>query len=64
MKTKEFGNAGIAEIDEFPWTALFLYQSLNETNTKSVTRGCEGVLILPQFVVTSAQCLSEDKGIL
>ena len=43
----------IAQIDEFPWLALLLYQSGAPNDLK---HACGGALIDPRYVLTAGMC--------
>lgn len=45
----------ITDPDEFPWTALLVYQ---QPTTKETTIACGAVLISKSFVITAAHCLT------
>ncbi|XP_050336471.1 serine protease easter-like [Bactrocera neohumeralis] len=64
---KQCGKVGISNrimgggetyIDEFPWTALLLYKNESSGELGSL---CMGSLINQYYVITAAQCVSEDK---
>ena len=52
----------IAELDEFPWMILLMYQKLGA----DLEHGCGGALIESNYILTAAHCVSaqdiERKG--
>ncbi|XP_058812858.1 CLIP domain-containing serine protease B8-like [Topomyia yanbarensis] len=57
VPTFRIRGGAIAEIDEFPWTAMLLRQ---HRNSGGLYYHCGGALISRTFVLTAAHCISPD----